>query len=248
MRNKKFIGNVSIYFSQEYLIEAMKTDLVNQAKEAIKQRGRYHLALAGGNTPKPLYSALTPPGLFDWSKIDLYFSDERCVSPDDENSNYRMVNQVLASQVPIDAGHVHAMYTGKQTPEDAALSYQLLLKKQLGAELRFDTVVLGLGRDGHTASLFPHSPALSEKLALVCSTTGPKGKQNERISLTLPAINRARHILVMVSGPDKAEIVKLWLTNQSASIPIQEICPSEGVLHLYMDEPAASLVPGEFYL
>jgi 6-phosphogluconolactonase len=167
---------------------------------AIGERGRATLALAGGTTPKATYEALAGLPL-DWSKIEIFFGDERCVPADHPESNYRMAKAALFDRIVIPAAQVHRMQGELADRDAAARAYEALLPERL------DVVVLGIGEDAHTASLFPGSPALDEATRRVLPVVGPKPPP-ERLSLTPPALRAARVRIVLASGAGKADAVR----------------------------------------
>jgi 6-phosphogluconolactonase len=168
--------------------------------KAIGERGQASLALAGGTTPKATYDALAGLPL-DWSKIDVFFGDERCVPPDHSDSNYRMAKAALFDRVTIPSERIHRMQGELGDRDAAARAYEAELPE------RIDVMVLGIGEDAHTASLFPGSPALREETRRVLPVTGPKPPP-ERLSLTPPVLRAARTCLVLGSGAGKAEPVR----------------------------------------
>jgi 6-phosphogluconolactonase len=166
----------------------------------VRERGRCALALAGGDTPRPLYERLARDpfaGRLDWRRVEIFFGDERSVAPSDPASNYRMATATLLSHVPIPVGHIHRMEAERADLEAAARDYERLLPERL------DVLLLGMGPDGHTASLFPDSPALEERTRRVvpaAATTQPR----MRLTITPPVIAAARRVAVLVAGADKA--------------------------------------------
>ena len=167
---------------------------------AIAERGSCTLSLAGGRTPEPVYRELAADAAIDWQRVDVYFGDERAVSPDHPESNYRMVHQALLSRVGIPADRVHRMEAERPDREAAARAYARLLPRRL------DILVLGIGPDGHTASLFPGSAALDERERLVVPVVGAKPPA-ERLTITPPVIQAARRVAVIAAGEDKAAMV-----------------------------------------
>ncbi|MBA2458401.1 MAG: 6-phosphogluconolactonase [Gemmatimonadales bacterium] len=161
---------------------------------------RCSIALAGGSTPRPVYRRLADelPGREHWSRIDVFFGDERCVPPDDPASNYRMAREALLDRVPIAAAQVRRMEGERADRDAAARAYEAILP------VRLDVLVLGLGADGHTASLFPGAPALAETRRRVLPVRGPAAPL-DRLTITPPVILDARLTLVLVAGEDKAE-------------------------------------------
>ena len=203
-----------------------------------------HMVLTGGSTPRAAYEAAADMGA-DWSAATIWFSDERCVAPDDENSNYGMVKAALLDRLPA-AGEggpeVHRM-RGERGPHGGADDYERELREALGEQLpRFDFILLGLGSDAHVASLFPGKPAVNERDRAV---VGVKEAGLEpfvpRISLTLPALNAGRDVVFLVSGEDKAEAVaRAFGGERSGDAPASLVAPDDGSLTLLLDEAAAS--------
>ena len=172
-------------------------------EDAIKRRGRCTLALAGGGTPQPVYACMADSSLAErvaWDRVALYFGDERCVPPDAEESNYRMVREALLQHVPISSASVHRMEGERADADAAARDYERLLPDAL------DILLLGMGEDGHTASLFPHSPALAERARRVVAVHRPAPARS-RITITPPVIEAADTVIVLVAGADKASTV-----------------------------------------
>lgn len=224
--------------------EAARQELLRRAGAAIAEHGRFALALSGGSTPKILYASLTGADL-DWPRVHLFFGDERCVDPDDEQSNYRMVREALLSKIEIPAANVHRMHAELCSVDEAALHYQADLRAFFGLkephELpRFDLVLLGLGPDGHTASLFPGTTALDEHERLVAAPWIPKFGTH-RITLTASVINNAACVLFLVAGEDKAETLRVVLEGppRPRELPAQSIHPTEGELVWLVDRAAA---------
>ena len=187
-----------------------------EVTRAIAERGTCALCLAGGRTPEPVYRALASAPGIDWSRVDVFFGDERTVPPDHPDSNYIMVNRVLLSRVPVPASQVHRMQAERSDREAAAREYEGSLPSQL------DILVLGMGPDGHTASLFPGSAALDERQRLVVPVIGAKPPP-ERLTITPPVIEAARRVAVMATGQDKAAMVARAIEGPLApkDVPVQ---------------------------
>jgi len=191
--------------------------IVEGAGESVRDRGRFTLALAGGSTPEKTYTLLARPdpvARLDWSRAYLFFGDERFVPPDDPRSNYAMVRRSLLPGAPVPAGQVFPIPTDQPSPADSAAAYAATLVRAFalppgGAPPEFDLVLLGLGDDGHTASLFPGAPALAETRAWVTwSPPGVLPPPVDRVTLTFPVLNAARRVLFLVSGGSKAEALR----------------------------------------
>jgi 6-phosphogluconolactonase len=218
------------------------------AREAAAFRGRFSAALSGGSSPGKLYELLAGEPYrtqIPWRQVHLFWGDERCVPPDDPGSNYRLAEGLLISRVPIPAENVYRM-RGELEPEAAAPAYDRELQDFFcGPRPRFDLVLLGLGQDGHTASLFPDSPLLDEAERLVAPAKAVyQDRPARRMTLTLPAINAAREVLFLVSGDGKAQIVHAVLEGPAGQFPAQRIQPTAGRLTWLLDAAAASALGG----
>ncbi len=216
------------------------------ARHAIAERGRFSVALSGGSTPRDLYALLAQPefaGQVNWERVHLFWGDERCVSSDSPESNYQMAFETLG-KLPIPAQQVHRVPTELESG-DAAITYEQTLRdffRVEGDQLpSFDLILLGMGANGHTASLFPQSPALLETAHWVVSQYVDEVKMH-RITLTAPILNAAAHILFMVAGRDKAETVQAVLRGEYRPefLPAQLIQPTHGRLVWLLDRAAAS--------
>jgi 6-phosphogluconolactonase len=225
---------------------------VVEAEKAVAARGVARIAISGGSTPKAAFAALGERGeewreRMPWEKLDLFWVDERCVPPDNSESNYRMTREALLDHVPLKPEQIHRM-KGELEPDDAATEYEAELKKSFslqGAEIpRFDLVQLGIGPDGHTASLFPHTEALNETKRLVTANYVEK-LDMWRVTLTRPTINQARQVFFLISGADKAMILNEVLQGprDKERLPSQFITPVDGILTLLLDQAAASFLP-----
>jgi 6-phosphogluconolactonase len=201
------------------------------------------VALSGGSTPKLLYETLAGEFRDDvpWSRIHFFWSDERHVPPDHPESNYRMANEALLFRVPVSPNNVHRIPAENPNAADAALDYEQTLIQATQQDLpRLDLVLLGLGTDGHIASIFPGSEVLQETKSLVAAPWVEK-LQTHRITMTLPLINNAASIVFLVSGADKAEIVRDVLEGEH-KYPAQAVKPTQGELIWMLDKEAASFV------
>jgi 6-phosphogluconolactonase len=225
---------------------------VEMAGEAVEARGRARIAISGGSTPKAAFQLLADPKLpwrwrMPWDSIDLFWVDERTVPPDHAESNFRMTREAMLDQVPLKPEQIHRM-EGELAPQAAADRYESELRSSFrleGAEIpRFDLISLGMGDDGHTASLFPRTAGLHEKTRLVIANQVPQ-KDTWRISLTWPVINHASSVFFLIAGTDKAAILNEVLTGprDPERLPSQLIWPSSGILTLILDRAAAALLP-----
>jgi 6-phosphogluconolactonase len=235
--------SVHIYRSSEELSAAAAREFAAKAEEAIEERGRFVVVLAGGSTPKAMYGVLARDyaDRIDWSRVHVFFSDERTVSPDHEDSNYKMASEVLLDHVPV--GSVHRI-RGELPPDEAAKAYEEELRTFFRTEdvPRFDLILLGAGRDGHTASLFPETSALEVHDRWVVANPVLK-LDTIRITLTIPIINAARAVVFLVAGEDKAEAVKEILEGDAdpRAYPATLIQPP-GAPQWLLDQSAASLL------
>jgi 6-phosphogluconolactonase len=223
------------------------------ASAAVAARGVARIAVSGGTTPKTMFALLADKSQpyfarVPWEKLHLFWVDERCVGPTDPDSNYRMTNEALLTKVPLPVAQVHRM-AGELEPEVAAAQYEALLRGEFrleGAETPvFDLVLLGMGDDGHTASLFPHTEALHELGRLVVANHVPQQKQSWRVTLTLPVINRGRAVAFLIEGAKKTDVLDRVLTGSydPETYPSQLIRPESGELTFLLDAAAAAKLP-----
>jgi len=219
-------------------------EFARAAGQAIHEGRSFHVALAGGSTPVEIYRRLTKPphrGAIPWERIRFYWGDERCVPPDDERSNFRMAREALFEPLGIPPRQVFRM-KGEEDPVRAARSYEDTLRRRVaGRPPRLDLVLLGLGTDGHTASLFPDTAALVQERRLVAANFVPKFPE-WRITLTLRAINSARRVIFLVAGAVKAAAAAKILDKQPGyrALPASRVAPRRGTLLWLLDEAAAS--------
>lgn len=213
---------------------------VKTANEAIEKRSAFYVALSGGSTPKAIYKLLISQfrNAIDWSKVNLFFSDERAVGPNDPESNYKMAMDAGLDTLPIPKTQIHRMQ-GEGDIEASALAYEELLNKLPGS--LFDLVMLGMGDDGHTASLFPKTHGLHAEERLVIANFIPE-KDAWRLSLTMECINHSRSILVCVFGEKKAAIVKkvFYGPYLPDDLPVQRVGTELNPALFVMDKAAAS--------
>ncbi len=214
------------------------------AREAAGSRERFSVVLSGGSTPGRLFRLLAEEPYrvqVPWEQVHLFWGDERCVPPDDPGSNYRLAEESLIAHVPIPPENVHRI-RGELQADMAAQAYENRLQDFFcGPRPRFDLVLLGLGEDGHTASLFPGSPLLDEQKRLAAAATASyQDRPAQRVTLTLPAINTARQVLFLVAGGAKAEIVQAVIEGPTGRYPAQRIRPTAGQLTWLLDAAAAS--------
>jgi 6-phosphogluconolactonase len=223
------------------LARAVADHFLEAARASIAERGVFSVALSGGSTPKAMYALLAAPGpALDWARVRFFFGDERCVPPDDAESNYRTAADGLFTPLGIPAEHVFRM-RGEDEPAAAARDYAALLRRELGPAPRFDLVLLGMGPDGHTASLFPGADPLTDDDALVRAPWVEKFA-TFRITLTPRALNAARDIAIAAGGAGKAAVLREVREGPYVPSlhPIQIVAPQSGALTWFVDEAAAS--------
>ena len=236
--------DVKVFSNATALAEFAAESFVQLAGESIRQRGLFTAALSGGSTPKLLYKELTASERqrrLAWEKVYLFWGDERCVPPDHLDSNYHMVKETLLNEISIPEGNIHRV-PAELDVRLAAFQYEEDLRGFFGGKWpHFDLVLLGMGDDGHTASLFPDSAGLNEEERWFIANYAPK-KQFWRLTLSKNAINAARNILVMVQGAQKADMIASVLTKGEGECvkPIQLITPLNGRMVWALDAEAAS--------
>jgi 6-phosphogluconolactonase len=229
------------------LFQAAAEELLRIATDAVAKRGRFTIALSGGSTPKNLYTliAANASATLPWAQMFFFWGDERHVPPEDADSNYRMAKEALLSKVPIAPGNVFPVPAEMQDAAAAADAYEQTVRKFFGLAPgefpRFDLILLGMGPDGHTASLFPETAALQEKSRLVVANWVEKLKAS-RITFTLPVLNAARCVAFLVSGEDKAAVLHEVLEGSAPpeKYPSKLVKPTNGKLIWFVDRAAAS--------
>ncbi len=216
--------------------------------ETLGMRDVCHLALSGGTTPRSMYHYLANHALGDvvpWSRVEVYFGDERDVPQDDVDSNFGMAQKVLLDNTPIDWSRVHAMRADAEDIDAASREYEATIRHLVpvgpSGIPQFDLIMLGMGGDGHVASLFPHTQILEESHRLVAACHVPV-LGRKRMTFTFPLINSSRNILLLVTGDDKAEVVERVFKFCDQSLPAARLLPQNGTLHIVLDEAAARLV------
>lgn len=212
---------------------------------AARRSARPAVALAGGSTPKRLFSLLAAPDTSStvaWDRINFFWGDERCVPADHPDSNFRMANEALLSKVPVPAANVHRM-RGELEPKKAAVEYEEIMMAALPDRPwpKLDLVLLGAGEDGHTASLFPGTAGLEETRRWVVAQRVEK-LNTSRITLTFPVINNARRIVVMAAGAGKADVMAAVFSG-AGRLPIEQVVPVDGELIWLLDAAAAQKLP-----
>ncbi len=242
-------GEVKIVPDAASLFRAAADEFATRARAAVKDHGRFTVALSGGSTPKSVYALLAQDytakrsDRLPWDSIDIFFGDERPVPPDHPDSNYRMAGEALLSKVAVPALNIHRI-EGELEAHEAADRYERALRNFFELEPdgipRFDLVLLGMGPDGHTASLFPESEALGERSRLVAANWVEKFK-TFRITFTFPVLNHAAEVLFLVSGADKAPMLaEVMDRTRGIRYPAQRVAPTNGRLLWFVDAAAAA--------
>lgn len=243
---------INVFADFTALVSAGVEKFIGLANHSIGQSGQFSVALSGGSTPDPFYRGLAEPAnqnRLSWEKVHLFWGDERPVSPDHAESNFNMVQEALISHVPIPEANVHRV-PAEMDVRLAAFSYEEVLRDFFAGEWpRFDLVLLGMGEDGHTASLFPHSAGLNEEHRWFIANYAP-GRETWRLTLSKHAINSAREIWILVAGESKSEKLAEVLTgpNDPQANPIQLIAPEDGEMIWMVDAAAAGELPEGFAL
>ncbi len=242
---------ITVYSDLESWVAGVADYITDLAIKSIAEHGRFTFAFSGGSTPLPVYERLASAGYIDridWSRVELFFGDERCVPPDDPQSNYHMAQAAFGEHLPLPAANIHRMH-GEDPPEQAAAEYAEELELTFGGDAKkggapsngFDLALLGMGDNGHTASLFPGLAAVTEKerwvMAQYVEVVGMW-----RVTLTPVVLNAARNVAFLVQGADKAEMLSKVLEGpyQPVVLPSQIIKPANGDLRWLVDAAAAA--------
>jgi 6-phosphogluconolactonase len=241
-------GELQVLSGSEQVASAAAELFVNVAAQSISARGRFRGALSGGSAPREVYESLATAPItsrVEWNYVELFWGDERYVSPDDRHSNYRMTAEALLRHIQIPRGNIHRVPTEISPPQDCAKAYEKDLRQSFGESVtvpEFDLIYLGLGTDGHTASLFPHSTTLDEKSRLVVADFVSE-INSWRITMTAPLLNRGRTVAFLITGQQKAQVLREVLLGprDPERLPAQLINPKGKLLWL-VDEPAAALL------
>ena len=242
-------GNIEvlIFGDIDEISEYAAEECLHISEKSINRQGYFTAALSGGTTPAGLYRRLAVSERDDlWYRTHIFLVDERLVSFEEKESNYRMIRQTLLSRVNIPDNNIHPIPADTLSPESAAAKYEedliSFFKTEKGLPPRFDLVILGIGDDGHTASLFPGTPAVSEAVRLSVAVTPPDISMKYRVSITLPVINNADHIIFLASGDEKAGVLRDVLERPDSFLPASQVKPLKGTVKFLIDEPASSLL------
>jgi 6-phosphogluconolactonase len=233
------MNDFCVYDDAHHLACAAAKRFVELAQQALENRGQFAVSLAGGSTPRAMYELLASPEFVRqvaWSRVHVFWGDERAVPPDHADSNARMARETLLDRTPIPEPNIHRI-RGELEPLDAAAAYERELKQILGPSLRFDLILLGMGTDGHTASIFPGSSTLWEQDRLV-SAVYVEAIQAWRVTLTFAVINAARHVLLLISGSEKAHA--LARIRAGEPLPAALVQPLDGQVAWLVDRAAAT--------
>ena len=240
---------IRILTDSEAMSRAAAATIVDHISQSLQTRDVYSMALSGGSTPRRLYSLLANEATLreqiPWERIHFFWGDERRVPPGHPDSNYLMAYNALLSKVPIPSTNIHRIHAEEADADEAAADYEIEIRRFFGIEAgqipQFNCVLLGMGADGHTASLFPGTSALVETKRLVVANWVEKF-QSHRFTLTLPVFNHAAQILFLVSGEDKADTLQAVLEGDSKTtrFPVQLIQPTHAEVTWFLDHSAAS--------
>jgi 6-phosphogluconolactonase len=247
----RMIRNMRVYENPAVLAASAAEEFFARALRAYEDQKTFNCALSGGSTPLHLFAQMSDPGTLArlpsgfWNSVHFFWGDERDVPPDHPDSNYRQALECLLCKIDIPEENIHPIRPGSGSPSEAAVSYENELRRLLdlrpGEVPRLDLIFLGMGDDGHVASLFPHSEALNEKTRLVAATWVAK-VNSYRITLTLPVLNNAACIIFLIQGSGKAETLARVLTEarHPDQLPAQAIQPGSGELIWLLDQAAAA--------
>ena len=238
---------IRVLTTPQELFAAAADEVIHATNDAVAKYGRFTIALSGGSTPKALFNLLATNAktTLPWDKMFFFWGDERHVGPTDPDSNYRMADEAMLSKVPVPAGNIFRFQAENPDAAQVANAYEKTLQKffqlQAGAFPGFDLILLGMGPDGHTASLFPGTAGVQERSRLVIANWVEKLKTH-RLSFTLPVLNAARSVAFLVSGIDKAPMVKTVLEENvpAEQYPAKLVHPADGKLIWFLDRAAAS--------
>ncbi|HEX5273750.1 MAG TPA: 6-phosphogluconolactonase [Candidatus Rubrimentiphilum sp.] len=236
-------GELRVFEAPQDVAVALADLFVSETRSAIEHRGGCFIALAGGRTPQAAYSLLASSerrDAIDWTHVFIYFGDERCVPPESDESNYKMASESFLSKMPIPPKHVHRMH-GEDEPERAARAYSQLLVETMGEVPHFDLMLLGMGDDGHTASLFPGTDPATDEEQLVRAVFVEKYGVH-RLTLTPLVINHSRRIAIAVEGAAKAATLRVVREGpyDPVKYPVQIVQPADGKFTWLADQAAAS--------
>jgi len=238
--------NLLIFDNQDQMSGFMVRKWKEISEKAIERKGVFVAAVSGGKTPVNFYQTLAEnKGMLSWDKTHLFLADERFLPFEDEDSNYRLLRKTLFDKIEIPEENIHPVPTGRSTPQISARAYEedlrIFFKLGLNQYPEFDLILLGIGEDGHTASLFPGSAVLKERDAFAAAVILDETKHH-RITLTLPVINHAGQVVFLVSGKRKASVLEKVVSQKDLSLPASMVNPDGGTLFFLSDSEAASMI------
>jgi 6-phosphogluconolactonase len=236
--------NVRVFDSKDDMSHFIIETWREISQKAIERKGFFSVALSGGKTPIGLYYKLSSmKQMLPWDKTHIFLVDERFVPLEHRDSNYRMLKETLLDHIPIPQGNIHSIPTDRSTPQASAMAYEEDIKKFFRSSEdqipEFDFLLLGLGEDGHTASLFPSSPVLKERDHLASAVILDEIR-HDRITLTLPVLNHAKHVVFLVTGKGKAAVLEKVVKGKDSSLPASMAKPESGDLVFLIDREANS--------
>lgn len=240
------VKGVHIFKNSQQLAEFAVSKWAEISSSEVKKKGHFSVALSGGKTPVTFYEKLSGEKEFPWDKTHVFIVDERFVTYDSDENNYHMINRTLLRHVAITPRNVHPILTSGPSPEAAAERYAEDLMSYCKSHHtrlpRFDLILLGIGDDGHTASLFPGTPSLNETRRWAVAVYPPDASKKGRITLTFPVINNAENIIFVVEGEKKAGIIKEVIGDENHMLPAALVKPRSGKIIFLLDEGAGSLI------
>ncbi len=240
---------IFIFDHEDALIHCLLKIWQEISKSAMERKGTFVTALSGGETPIPFYQKLSEWRKFPWDKTHFFLVDERFTPFSDPDNNYRMLQNTFLREIKVSVKNIHPIPVEEDSPQSAARKYEEVIKKFFKLPPQhfpeFDLILLGIGEDGHTASLFPGSPVLKETRQMAAAVL-MEGIQHPRITLTLPVINQGKNVLFLVTGKKKATIVEKVVHLRDPVLPASGVAPEKGKLFFLLDREAGSLLtPGE---
>jgi 6-phosphogluconolactonase len=240
------VKEIHIFKNLHQLAEFAVQKWADISVSEVKNKGYFSVALSGGKTPVTFYEKLSTEKAFPWGKTHVFMVDERFVPYESDENNYNLINRTLLRHVNMAPGNVHPISTSESSPDTSAERYEEDIAsycKTVRTSLpRLDLILLGIGEDGHTASLFPGAPALNETRRWAVSVCPPDASKKERITLTFPVINNAENIIFMVEGEKKAGIVREVIQDENNKLPAAMVRPGGGKIFFLLDKAAGSLI------
>ncbi len=237
---------IHVFRNKEKMADFAIQKWIKLSRDRVKKKGIFSAALSGGETPVKFYEKLAQREKLPWAKTHIFMVDERFVPYESDENNYHLINRTLLLHVSIPPKNIHPILTSESSPQTSAQRYEKEIMsycKNMRTRLpHMDLMLLGVGGDGHTASLFPGTPALGETRRYAVSVTPGERSKKERITITLPVINGAGNVFFMVTGENKAKVVKELIEDEKSELPAAMVKPQTGKLLFLLDESAASLL------